>query len=113
MDLYYAFGGKLKPEILEGAGAIAASSVLLGLSLTSHASARSSWRWVAITSDFVHQNSVGLWVGGLVFLALYWLSRHEAGDGPDPIRRFSRIALVLVLVGVAIEWLTPVWFFPR
>jgi copper transport protein len=100
--IYDFFGEKMRqPEILEGIGAVAASCVLLGLSLTSHASARSSWRAVAIASDFVHQNAVGLWVGGLVFLALYWMSWHEAVEGPDPIRRFSRIALVLVTVGVA------------
>ncbi len=100
--IYLAIGARVSwKRFLEWAGAVAGFGALLGLSLTSHASARSSWRALAVTSDFVHQVSVGLWTGGLVFLAVYWLSRSHSGDGPDPIRRFSKFALVLVLVGVA------------
>jgi copper transport protein len=100
--IYLAIGAKVSwKRFLEWAGAIAGFGALLGLSLTSHASARSSWRAVAVTFDFVHLASVGLWTGGLIFLAVYWLSRPHPEDGPDPIRRFSKFALVLVLVGAA------------
>jgi copper transport protein len=100
--LYLAIGAKfLRRTVLEWAGALAAFCTSLGLSLTSHASARSSWRALAVASDFTHQVSVGLWIGGLVFLAIYWLSRPHPPEGPDPIRRFSKFALVLVLIGIA------------
>ncbi|MFL5759438.1 MAG: copper resistance CopC/CopD family protein [Thermomicrobiales bacterium] len=100
--LYLIAGTKLRRQtLLEWAGAAAAFCTLLGLSLTSHASARSSWRALAIASDYTHLVSVGLWTGGLVFLTLYWLSRAHRSEGPDPIRRFSKFALVLVLIGIA------------
>jgi copper transport protein len=69
---------------------------LLGLSLTSHAAARESLRGPALLSNLLHQWSVALWAGGLVHLALNWTT---SGETP-PVRRFSRVALPLVAVGV-------------
>ncbi|MEA2593964.1 MAG: copper transport protein [Thermomicrobiales bacterium] len=96
---------RLRTTQLVGGGL--ALAALLGLALTSHASARESWRAVAVPSIVLHQWAVGLWVGGLVQLALNWPWGRERpqGDGEgeahDPVRQFSRYALVLALVGIA------------
>jgi putative copper export protein/methionine-rich copper-binding protein CopC len=83
---------------------------LLGLSLTSHAAAREHWRPLGIASVVLHEWSIALWVGGLAHLAIAWPRRtgDRSDDAemataatPDPVRRFSRIALALVIVGVA------------
>lgn len=94
------------PIALVGAGL--GLIALLGLSLTSHASARESWSTVATASIIVHQWSVGLWVGGLAALAVGWSWRGESGPDADkdrasryPIRRFSTAALVLAVLGIA------------
>ena len=52
------------PALLIAGGGIALVA-LLGLALTSHASARETWRIVAIPSIVLHQWAVALWVGGL------------------------------------------------
>jgi len=83
---------------------------LLGLSLTSHAAAREHWRPLGIASVVLHEWSIAVWVGGLAHLAIAW--PRQRGDQPDdgrpavatsidPVRRFSRIALGLVVIGVA------------
>ncbi|HEY7035692.1 MAG TPA: copper resistance protein CopC [Thermomicrobiales bacterium] len=96
---------RLSPALPLGGGAVALVA-LLGLALTSHASARETWRIVAVPSIVLHQWSVGLWVGGLAQLALSWpkgKARAEAaGEVPraDPVRQFSRYALVLAVVGI-------------
>jgi copper transport protein len=89
------------PALAIGGGAVALVS-LLGLALTSHASARESWRIVAVPSIVLHQWAVGLWVGGLAQLALSWPWGRPGNEdgGPDPVRRFSRYALGLALVGI-------------
>lgn len=103
--LALASRGRNYPASEWGGGAICLIA-LLGLTFTSHASARESWRALALVSDVFHQWSVGLWVGGLAHLALSWppgRSPSEAGAAavaPDPVRRFSRYALGLVVVGV-------------
>ncbi len=110
---------------LEWAGLVAALGALVGLSLTGHAAARGDvWRLPAMLSNVAHQWAVALWVGGLVHLALLgprarsgWTAptglspdvNPGPGDAPaadvsarpDPVRRFSPIALGLVVVGVA------------
>ncbi|MDQ3045257.1 MAG: copper resistance protein CopC, partial [Chloroflexota bacterium] len=70
---------------------------LLGLSLTSHAAARESLKAPALMSNVLHQWSVALWVGGLIHLGLNWATDGE----PHPARRFSKVALPLVAVGIA------------
>ena len=101
--------GRRLPTWSEWIGLALALGALLGLSLTSHAAARDGWRGIALGSNIVHQWSVALWVGGLVHLALGRpsLRRAAASDDRDtdpvlrPWRAFSRIALVLALVGIA------------
>lgn len=103
---------------------------LLGLSLTSHASARESWRDLALSSNILHQWSIALWVGGLAHLAVTWPSRRAATremiaggtaapvaggaqNAIDPVRRFSRLALGLVAVGVLTGVVNSGLIFPR
>jgi copper transport protein len=96
---------RLPPALPIGGGAVALVA-LLGLALTSHASARETWRIVAVPSIVLHQWSVGLWVGGLAQLALNWswgkMRSDAEGEGSaiDPVRQFSRYALALALVGI-------------
>ncbi|MGH2559616.1 MAG: copper resistance CopC/CopD family protein, partial [Thermomicrobiales bacterium] len=88
---------------LELVGGAAALATLVGLSFTSHAAARETYRVLAVASDTLHQFAVALWVGGLAQLAISWPPGRDAEDDApaegDPIRRFSRFALVLVAVG--------------
>ncbi|HEV2108635.1 MAG TPA: CopD family protein, partial [Thermomicrobiales bacterium] len=85
--------------------------VLLGLSMTSHAAARTdAWRLPALASNILHQWSVALWAGGLAHIGLIALpawratgatataDARPAADGM--IRRFSPLALGLVIVAV-------------
>lgn len=83
-----------------GAGLALALAALPGLSLTSHAAARTDWRAPAVAVNTVHQWSIALWVGGLAQLALWW-RRREPDGRIEPLRRFSRWALGLVALGVA------------
>jgi copper transport protein len=97
---------RLPPTALELSGAAIGLAALLGLSLTGHAAARETWRALAIASDTIHQWSVALWVGGLVQLGISWIPGPFETADPDqpsvsPIRRFSRFALFLVLIGGA------------
>ncbi len=98
----------------ESAGLALALVALLGLSLTSHAAARADWRALAVGSNVLHQWAIALWVGGLAHLALAWSVAQRPDtlglEGPtpegspaplDPLRRFSRLALGLVVVGIA------------
>jgi len=99
--------------VVAWAGLAFALAALAGLSLTSHAAAREDWRPVALAVNLVHQWAVALWVGGLAHLALSWRQLRPAAAvrgqadppldpaSPDPVRRFSRVALGLVVVGVA------------
>lgn len=95
-------------DALQIAGAALSLVALLGLSFTSHAAARSDWRGPAVASNALHGWSVALWVGGLAHLALSrrGLNRDDELKGDDavavldPVRRFSRLALGLVAVGV-------------
>jgi copper transport protein len=84
---------------LEWLGVALGLVALLGLSLTSHAAGRTEWRAVAVASNILHQWAIALWVGGLAALAVWWRGRDDAGDAA-PLRRFSRLALGLVAVGV-------------
>lgn len=109
----------LVPGLLGGGLALAA---LLGLSLTSHAVARDTWRPLAIASDTVHQWSTALWVGGLASLLLWWTGQaaatrtegeHPAGSAPVLLlRRFSAIALWLFVIAVITGVLNAGLVFP-
>lgn len=79
-----------------GAGFVA----MLGLALTSHASARESLREAALSSVIVHQWSVGLWAGGLIILLLSRPLVSGSDGEATPIARFSRFALWLAIAGI-------------
>lgn len=113
----YPLRGRIPLPVGIVGGALALVS-LLGLSLTSHAAARDSFRPIAIASDTLHQWSTALWVGGLFSLVLWWANRPVAEPSIDggttasadfPLKRFSAIALWLfllaVLTGLLNAWL--------
>ena len=92
---------------LEWAGLGVGLVALLGLSMTSHAAARSDqWRALALGSNILHQWSVAAWVGGLVMVLVVppaIVTATAGGPGGDEtirgrLRRFSAWALVLVIV---------------
>ena len=92
------------PNCRVNVGVAGGMVALLGLSLTTHAAARQRWDWLSTASVVVHEWSVGLWVGGLAALAIFWTgSRGVETDSiaREPIRVFSRAALPLAAVGLA------------
>ena len=93
-------------------GTAAGLCVLLGLSLTSHAAGRADWRSVALASNVLHQWTVALWVGGLVTLAVWWPNRPK-DITTSPVRRFSRLALGLAVVGIATGVVNAGFVLPR
>jgi len=59
-------------------------------------------RWLFVSLEIVHLLAVGAWIGGLVVLALTVAVRQAgAVAGVVAVRRFSRVALWLVLVVAA------------
>lgn len=77
---------------------VALLTVLLAASSgwLSHALGRLENRNVLAALDAVHQLSAGIWVGGLIHLAAFWLLWRRAGDLPladRVLRRFSALAL--------------------
>ncbi len=91
------------------AGATLALGSLLGLSLTSHAAGRESYRTIAIVTDILHQWSVALWTGGLAALAV-WASLKPAGG--VRLGRFSNVALGLFVIAVASGFANTGFIFP-
>ncbi len=63
-------------------------------------------RWVAVLSDVVHLAAVGVWVGGLFALGA---SLRIAGDQAAMARRFSKTAVVTVVVVAASGALSAFW----
>jgi putative copper export protein len=82
------------------AGAALCLAAIAGLALTSHASARDSWRVLAVAAVLIHQWAVALWTGGLVQL-IGARPFDRDGERPMPIQRFSFYALFLALAGIA------------
>ena len=96
---------------LEWAGLGVGLVAILGLSMTSHAAARTDeWRVLALASNILHQWSVAAWVGGLAMLAASPVPSPTAGATGDGaagteairgrLRRFSAWAQVLAVVAV-------------
>ncbi len=103
------------PSTLDWAGAAISLLALAGLSLTSHAAGQETWRGAAVASNVLHQLAVALWIGGLLHLALWWPSRG-AGTGEAvtcaPLRRFSVLALPLVVIALATGLVNSGFMFP-
>lgn len=90
------------PAYLAWAGTGAGLAAIVGLSLTSHAAARSGWRDVAVGANVLHQWAVACWAGGLIHLAVWWPARRAMPEAPAlPVRRFSRLALGLAVIGLS------------
>jgi copper transport protein len=106
----YAMRRRLPAWLALTGGALSLGS-LLGLSLTSHAAGRETWREFAVASDILHQWSVALWVGGLAQMAIWWPKR-QTDDVPVPLRRFSAIALILFAIGVVTGVVNAGFVFP-
>ncbi len=96
---------------LEWTGLAVGLVVLLALSMTSHAAARTgTWQYLALASDILHQWAVALWVGGLAHIGLIaWPEWRRTRGGAkrdgrpfadSAIRRFSPLALGLVIIAV-------------
>ncbi len=75
------------------------AGVLLATSAAGHASA-GELAPVALPADAVHLAAVSTWVGGLVMLAAVLLRRAPADVLADVVPRWSRVALVAVIVVV-------------
>jgi len=99
------------PRVTAWLGTGLALGSLLGLSLTSHAAGRETYRSVAVATDFVHQVSVALWTGGLVALGVWAATRTQAGP-TIRLKRFSNVALILFCIAVATGLANTGFIFP-
>lgn len=93
-------------------GALLALGALLGLSLTSHAAGRSTYRVLAIVTDLLHQVSVALWTGGLIALVIWSMARDGDGQAWLRLRRFSNAALILFSVALVTGVANTGFIFP-
>ncbi|MBI1847867.1 MAG: CopD family protein, partial [Candidatus Rokubacteria bacterium] len=93
--------------VMRGEVAILALLALGLLAAAGHAAAVEPWTTAAVASDAVHLIATGVWLGGLLPLALLLrLASREAGADARPYavlaaRRFSRVALIAVLALIA------------
>ncbi|MBA2467961.1 MAG: copper resistance protein CopC/CopD [Chloroflexia bacterium] len=92
-------------------GGLMALGSLLGLSLTSHAAGRLTWRVPAIAVDLLHQWSVALWTGGLIALVVWAATKPEGGPGLR-LKRFSNTALTLFAVAIVTGLANTGFVFP-
>ena len=86
----YRAAGRLRARLL-GAAAIAAGAAMLVHVEAGHASAITSWTWVAVGSQWIHFIAAGIWIGGLgaLLLAIRGLDGDVRGRA---VRRFSALA---------------------
>jgi copper transport protein len=77
-----------------GVGALA---TMFGDVDASHAAGESSWRWFRMATQWAHFASAGLWLGGLIVLVLKVVAM-EAAERPVVTRRFSRVAVLAVVL---------------
>jgi putative copper export protein/mono/diheme cytochrome c family protein len=91
-----------------GAAAVLAAALLGALALAGHGGATAGSAGVVhLISDAAHAIAAGVWVGGLVPLALLFAAARGAGDAPalavarDATRRFSTLGLVSVVTLLA------------
>lgn len=87
-----------QPALLAVGGA--ASAAMLARALAGHANT-SSVRWFTVATQWVHLVSVGVWIGGLVWLLLA-MRQGDRGRGAGLARRFSWVA-GWTLVAIAVS----------
>jgi copper transport protein len=103
-------------RLLDWAGLVVGSALLLAISFISHAAAVPNGVWLALLMDWLHQFAAAAWVGGLFsFVLLLLLARTALQDEArtrfvaDLVPRFSSLALiavaVLALTGLFHSWL--------
>ncbi|MGH9222330.1 MAG: copper resistance protein CopC [Acidimicrobiales bacterium] len=79
-----------------GAVGVGASAIMLQRALAGHADA-STVPWFTVGTQWLHLVAVGAWVGGLAWL-LVAFRRGDPGRGLGLARRFSTVALVMLVV---------------
>ena len=84
------------PRLLPVAGACSLA-LLLAPTLAGHALDRNQPQWLSVPADLAHVAGAAAWLGGLVSL-VYVLPRAAGAARGEAVRRFSRTALVAVLV---------------
>lgn len=95
-----------------GGWRIARIAVLLaaaGTALGGHAAAAEGWRApVLVAADLVHLLAAGVWIGGIMMLAVAVLTRAAAPAAANVVRAFSPWALAgaaaLALTGLVSAW---------
>jgi copper transport protein len=107
---------RLRGPLQDGVGLLLSLTLLMAISLGSHAAALQSGTWLAVLLDWMHQVAAAAWVGGLAaFVLLLRLARSQ----PDGTRttafvsalvpRFSTLAMVCVAIlaasGLFQSWL--------
>lgn len=79
-------------------GAVIAAGALISMTFTSHAAASADLRAPSMLINAAHILSVAFWIGGVAQLALVGALRRDAG--PNVLKRFSGIALILAPVAI-------------
>ncbi|HEX3721761.1 MAG TPA: CopD family protein, partial [Nitrolancea sp.] len=72
---------------------------IVALALTTHAAARTSYHLPVLLVEIVHVESVAFWIGGLALFAI--LPNALRPGYPGPLRRFSRLAVILAPLAIA------------
>lgn len=88
---------------------LAALLAAAGTALAGHAAAAEGWRApVLVAADFLHVLAAGVWVGGVMMLAVAVLTRAAAPAVANVVRAFSPWALssaaTLVVTGILAAW---------
>ncbi len=112
LAIAYPMRGRI-PSTVALSGAAMALGSLLGLVMTSHAAGRADDRVAAVTANALHQWSVALWTGGIAALVV-WSIIHSGEDRPGTLRlrRFSNIAIVLVVAATVTGAVNAGFVFP-
>jgi putative copper export protein len=84
---------RLSPVLLAG--------VVIAVAVASHgADVEPAWQGIAVNA--VHLAAAGVWAGGIMALALLWMTGRWQAVGRDLLPRFSRIAPWAFLVSVVL-----------
>lgn len=81
-----------------GIGVVATAAAMLSTSLGGHASAAAEHLAAAVVNDWLHQVTVGLWLGGVTIIALAAWLKIPAEALARGVRRFRPVAVTSVLV---------------
>jgi copper transport protein len=99
-----------RSDTSQACGVAGASLIALSFVTSGHPTTASP-KWLAMAADLVHVSAAGVWLGGLVALAVLWHPlRREAGRDADArlaiaFSRLATVALVsLAIAGAALAW---------